>query len=59
MINNIRSNYVDCVKWYGDHVVWKGVDERVVIFRPADMVDDPIKTSSKFETLVVRPSSST
>jgi len=50
---------VDCVKWYGNLVVSKGVDERVVIFRPVDMVDDPIKTSSKFETLMVRPSLST
>eukprot|EP00210_Caulerpa_lentillifera_P004192 g3998.t1 len=49
---NVHSNYVDCVQWYGDLIISKGADERIVIFKALELPSDVYSTSEKFTTLI-------
>ena len=53
LFRKIHGNYVDCVRWYGDLVISKGVDERIMIFKPLDLPTDRFRTSEAYVTLLV------
>ena len=44
---------MDCVRWYGELVIAKGVAERIVIFKPLELSDDLLTTSDSFTVLLV------
>jgi len=39
----IHSNYIDCCKWFGDLVISKSCENRVVIWKPSSLQKDERK----------------
>ncbi|GMH38145.1 hypothetical protein BSKO_06029 [Bryopsis sp. KO-2023] len=48
----IHGNYVDCVRWYGDLVLSKSVDHRIVMWHQEDIPKNDWETGSKFVILM-------
>lgn len=49
----IHGNYVDCVRWYGDLVLSKSVDHRIIMWKQEDIPENPWETGSKYVILMV------
>eukprot|EP00877_Chromochloris_zofingiensis_P000784 jgi/Chrzof1/10706/Cz05g09150.t1 len=47
----VHGDYVDCVRWLGDLVLSKSVDNRILLWRPQYPADQLLQTSSKFDLL--------
>lgn len=53
----VHGDYVDCVRWLGDLVLSKSVDNRILLWRPQYPADQLLQTSSKFDLLQVSSTS--